>query len=128
MNSFPKTFPFDIAYQGRLSLAQASVQSHAMEATLSKWAPYAQLSSVLENVDFDAAFRKSWLAMGAPADVLTNFDEMIEDRKKNQQLQEAADQAAIAKDGAKALKDASGKPDEGSVAESMINQGELNGQ
>ena len=116
----PESFDFDVNYQGRLSLAMAAVQTNAMEATLSKWAPYAQLSPVLENIDWDKGFRESWLASGAPADVLKDFDEMMEARQKQQQLQEAAAQASIAKDGAKALKDASSTPEENSPAEQLM--------
>lgn len=121
----PETFDFDIAYQGRLSLAMAAVQTNAMESALNKWAPYAQLSPVLENVNFDKGFRKSWLASGAPADVLTDFEEMMAARQQQQQLQEAAQQAEVAKNASKAYKDGSGAPDEGSAAEQLMNnQGE----
>ena len=116
----PETFDLDIAYQGRLSLAMASVQTNAMEATLAKWQPYVEITPVLENVDFDKGFRKSWLASGAPADVLTDFDDMIEDRKKRRELDEAAVQAQIAESGSKALKNMSNTPEAGSPAEALI--------
>ncbi len=99
----PVTFDFDIAYQGRLSLAMASVQSNAMIATLSQWAPYAEVSPVFENVDWDKSFREAWLASGAPADKLVDFDEMIAERATAQQLQTTAAEADIADTGAKAL-------------------------
>ncbi len=116
----PQSFDFDIAYQGRLSLAMASVQSNAMEATLAKWQPYGEVSSVYENVDFDKGFRKSWLAGGAPADVLTDFDKMIADRKKREQLQEAAAQAQVAAEASKAFKNVNQTIEEGSVAEQLV--------
>ncbi len=116
----PQTFDFDIAYQGRLSLAMASVQANAMEATLAKWAPYAEATPVFENFDFDKAFRISHLASGAPAEVLTDFDQMMEDRKEVNDLQKASIQADIAEKGSKALKNASSKPEEGSAAEQLV--------
>ena len=116
----PQTFDFDIAYQGRLSLAMASVQSNAMEATLAKWQPYAEVSPVYENIDWDEGFRKSWLASGAPADVLTDFDTMMEARQKDKELQEAAAQAETAETASKAYKNVLTAPEAGSVAEGLI--------
>ena len=116
----PQTFDFDIAYQGRLSLAMASVQSNAMEATLAKWAPYAESTSVLENVNFDKGFRESWLASGSPADVLTDFDEMLKSRKEIEDLQKAGAQAEVADTAAKALSRVDKAPEPGSPAETII--------
>lgn len=112
----PRTFDFDIAYQGRLSLAMASVQSNAMEATLAKWQPYSEISPVLENINFDKAIRQSWLAGGAPAEILTDFEKMLADRKKRADLEEAAAQAQVAESASKAMKNVSGAVDETSVA------------
>ena len=120
IESPPQTFDFDIAYQGRLSLAMASVQSNAMEAVLAKWQPYGEITPVYENVDFDKGFRTSWLASGSPADVLTDFDEMMAERKKRKELNEAAAQAQIAETGSKALENVSGAVEEGSPAEQLI--------
>ena len=116
----PQTFDFDIAYQGRLSLAMASVQSNAMEATLAKWQPYAEVSPVYENMKWDEGFRKSWLASGAPADVLTDFDEMMEKRVENAELEKAAAQAQVAESASKAFKNVSGAVDESSVAAGLV--------
>ncbi len=99
----PQTFDFDIAYQGRLSLAMAAVQANAMIATLSKWQPYAEITSVFENLNWDTAFREDWLASGAPADKLIDFDEMMASRTEASETQKLADQAQIAGDGSKAL-------------------------
>lgn len=99
----PASFDFDIAYQGRLSLAMASVQSNAMIATLSQWAPYAEVSPVFENIDWDKAFREAWLASGAPADKLVEFDAMIAQRAEAKQTNDLAAQADIADTGAKAV-------------------------
>ncbi len=116
----PQSFDFDIAYQGRLSLAMASVQSNAMEATLAKWQPYAEVSPVYENMKWDIGFRKSWLAAGAPADVLTDFDEMMEKRKADEELQLAAAQAEIAETASKAYKNVETVPEDGSIAAGLV--------
>ena len=116
----PQSFDFDIAYQGRLSLAMASVQSNAMEAVLAKWQPYGEITPVYQNVNFDKGFRTSWLAGGAPADVLTDFDEMMEKRQEEEELQKAAAQAQIAETGSKAFKNVNQTVEEGSVAEQIV--------
>ncbi|KKM17059.1 hypothetical protein LCGC14_1679610, partial [marine sediment metagenome] len=115
----PESFDFDIAYQGRLSLAMASVQSNAMEATLAKWQPYAEITPVFENVSFDKGFRLSWLASGAPADVLTNFEEMLKARKSQAELDELAAQTQIAETGSKAYRNVAKAAEEGSLAEQI---------
>ena len=109
----PTSFDFDIAYQGRLSLAMASVQSNAMIATLSQWAPYAEVSPVFENIDWDKSFREAWLASGAPADKLIEFDVMIAQRAQAKQTQDLADQASIADAGSKALLNVASAQDKG---------------
>ncbi len=116
----PQTFDFDIAYQGRLSLAMASVQSNAMEATLAKWQPYSEVTPVYRNLDWHKAFRTSWLASGAPADVLTDFDEMIKELKEEEELNKAAAQAQIAETASKAFKNVGTTPEEGSPAEALV--------
>jgi hypothetical protein len=112
----PRTFDFDIAYQGRLALAMASVQSNAMEATLAKWAPYAQLAPVFDNVDWNQSFRESWMASGAPADNLVDFEDVVAKQTEIEQLQKAAAQTDIAESGSKAFKNVSTAAEEGSLA------------
>ncbi len=111
----PQTFDFDIAYQGRLSLAMASVQADAMLNTLAKWQPYGEVSPVYRNLDWHQAFRKSWLAAGAPADVLVEFDAMIEAINKENKMQVEAQEAQTAESASKAIKNLSG-----SVAEDSL--------
>lgn len=111
----PQTFDFDIAYQGRLSLAMASVQADAMLDTLAKWQPYSEITPVFRNPDWHKAFRASWLAAGAPADILVDFDEMVAQIKKEDKLQEDAVEAQTAEMASKAIKNLSGNVDENSV-------------
>jgi len=116
----PVSFDFDIAYQGRLALAMASVQSNAMEVTLAKWAPYSEISPVFENVDWDGSFRESWLASGAPADKLTDFDKMIEERTEVRQIQMAQAEAEVAETGSKAYRNVANAAESGSPAEALV--------
>jgi hypothetical protein len=113
----PQSFDFDIAYQGRLALAMASVQSNAMEATLAKWAPYAQIKpEIFENINFDKAIRESWLASGAPAGNLNDFDEMIAQRKEIADIQKASAEADIMDTASKAYRNTSEVAADGSPA------------
>jgi hypothetical protein len=116
----PVSFDFDIAYQGRLSLAMASVQANAMEATLAKFAPYVPLKpEIFENIDFDKVIRESWLASGAPAGNLVDFEEMVAARKEIQDMQKAQAQADIGDTASKAYKNASQVADDGSPASAL---------
>ncbi len=116
----PVSFDFDIVYQGRLALAMSNVQTNAIETTLAKWQPYMETSPVLENVDFDTSFRMSWLNAGAPAEGLSDYDEMIADRKKVKQLQMADAQAEVADTASKAYRNVAKAPEPGSPAEALV--------
>jgi hypothetical protein len=83
----------------------SNMQMNAMESTLAKWQPYAQLRpDVYDNVDFDTSFRLSWHASGAPAEGLVDADEMEVEREESKQLQKAQIEAQTAEAGSKALK------------------------
>ena len=115
----PASFDYDVVYQGRLALAMSNVQANAQEVVLAKFVPYQEITPVLENVNMDKTFRTAWISGGAPAENLTDFDEMMEARAKKQQLDEAAAQAQIGADASKAYKNVSGVPDEGSLAAAL---------
>ncbi|KKN10418.1 hypothetical protein LCGC14_1036810 [marine sediment metagenome] len=115
----PASFDYDVVYQGRLALAMSNVQANAQEVVLAKFVPYQEITPVLENVNMDKTFRTAWISGGAPAENLTDFDEMMEARAKKQQLDEAAVQAQIGADASKAYKNVSGVPDEGSLAAAL---------
>jgi len=115
----PDDFDYDIVYQGRLALAMSNVQANAQEVTLAKWQPYQEITPVLENVDIDKAFRTSWISSGAPAENLTDYDEMIKAREKRQQLEEAAAQAETAESASKAYRNVLTAPEPGSLVEAV---------
>lgn len=78
-----------------------------------------QVSPVLENVNFDTSFRMSWLNAGAPAEGLSDFDEMIEKRKEVEQLQIAVAQAEVGETASKAYRNVQKAPEQGSLAEAL---------
>lgn len=115
----PMSLDYDIVYQGRLALAMSNIQTNAIEATLAKWAPYAE-SGVFSNVDFDTSFRMSWLNAGAPAEGLKDYDEMMEERKEVEDLQRAAAEAEVGETASKAYRNVTKATEEGSLAESLL--------
>lgn len=116
----PASFDYDVVYQGRLALAMSNVQANAQEIVMAKFIPYSEISPVFENINMDKALRTSWIAQGAPAENLTDFDEMMTARVEKQQLDEAAAQAQIGVDASKAYKNVSGVPEAGSLAETLV--------
>ena len=116
----PVSFDFDIVYQGRLALAMSNIQTNAIEATLAKWQPYAEGTGVFENVNFDSAFRRSWRNSGAPTEDLTDFDTMLEERKKVEDIQMAAAQAEVAETGSKAYRNVTKAAESPSPAEVLV--------
>jgi hypothetical protein len=115
----PMDFDFDIVYQGRLALAMSNIQTNAIEATLAKWAPYADRTPVFDNVNFDTSFRTSWLNAGAPAEGLKDPEQMAEEREAAAELQEAAAKAEIAAEASKAYRNVNQAIEEGSLAEQL---------
>ena len=115
----PKDFDFDVVYQGRLAVAMATLQANAIETHLAKWAPYEELFPVNDNIDIDAAYRRTALNSGVPGDILRTPEERDEIRNDRTQKQEAAQQAEIAATAAKAYKDASVPVQAGSVLEQL---------
>jgi len=116
----PDSFDYDVVYQGRLALAMSNVQANAQESVMAKYVPYAELSPVFENIDMDKSIRTSWISAGAPAENLTDYDEMIEERQRRKQLEESAAAAEIGAEASKAYKNVSGVPESGSLAEALV--------
>lgn len=112
----PISFDFDIVYQGRLALAMSNVQTNAIEATLAKWAPYAEVTPVFDNVNFDVSFRTSWLNAGAPAEGLKDTEVRDSEREEVKQLQKANAEAEIAEKASKAYRNVEKAPEEDSLA------------
>lgn len=103
----PQDIDIDVVYQGRLALAMSNMQTNAIEITLAKWTPYAELG-VLENIDADSAFRRSWINAGAPAEDLVPIEKVKADRLERLRKQEIAQLAEVAETGSKAIRNVSG--------------------
>jgi len=112
---------FSVMYLGRLALALRTLESEGLAQLLLEWAPMAEISNHLDNLDTDMAFRDSARNRGVPATWLKDTDTVKSDRIKREQ---AAQQAALMEqipDFAKASKAAGTKPEEGSITEGLIN-------
>jgi hypothetical protein len=103
----PQDIDIDVVYQGRLALAMSNMQTNAIEVSLAKWAPYAELG-VMDNFDTDSASRRSWLNSGAPAEDLVPVEVRDARRKEAKDRQEAAENAQIGETASKAIKNVSG--------------------
>jgi len=111
---------YDIVYQGRLAMAVSSMQANMIEVILEKWMPYQEVYPVLDNVDFDKAFKTDALASGFPANVIHSEDERDEIRTERKAMEDAQRQAEIAEAASKAYKNAGTAPQEGSIASGMV--------
>lgn len=112
---------YGIVYLGRLALAIKTLESEGLQKTLAEWAPLAEIQpNIFDNLDTDKSFRDSARNNGVPATWLTEIEERDMRRQQAQQAQQAQMMAEQAPNVAKAYKNASVKPEEGSPAEIML--------
>lgn len=113
---------FSVMYLGRLALALRTLETEGLAQLLLDWAPMAEVSNHMDNLDTDTAFRDSSRNRGVPATWLKS----TEDRDAKRQADAAAfqQQALIeqAPELAKASKAAGTKPEEGSLTSELINE------
>ncbi len=112
---------FSVMYLGRLALALRTLETEGLQKTLLDWAPLAELSDWLDNLDTDKAFRDSSRNNGMPATWLKDIDRVRQERLDREQ---AAQQQALLEqvpELAKAAKAAGTKPEDGSITEKLIN-------
>ena len=107
----PQDIDIDVVYQGRLALAMSNMQTNAIEITLAKWTPYAELG-VMENVDLDKSFRRSWINSGSPAEDLRPIGEVKAERLERQRQAEAAQLAEVGETASKAIRNVSGEEEQ----------------
>ena len=114
---------FSIMYLGRLALALRTIETEGLTKTLQEWAPLNDMGIVewLDHIDIPVAFRDSARNNGVPATWLRSEDgvQQIQADRAAQQAQQQMLEAAP--DLAKAYKSVSGKPEEGSPAEEIVN-------
>ena len=112
---------FSVMYLGRLALALRTLESEGLTQLLLEWAPMAEISNHMDNLDTDIAFRDSSRNRGVPATWLKSTDDRDADRLKRDQA--AAQQALMEQipDLAKATKAAGTKADDGSITDELLN-------
>ena len=112
---------FSVMYLGRLALALRTLESEGLAQLLLEWAPMAEISDHMDNLNTDVAFRDSARNRGVPSTWLKVVDTVKADRlKREQKLQQQALMEQIP-DFAKAAKAGGTKPEEGSITENLIN-------
>jgi hypothetical protein len=112
---------FSVMYLGRLALSQRTLESEGLMQLLLEWAPMAEISNHMDNLDTDVSFRDSARNRGVPATWLKALEKRDKDRKARElALQQQALMERIP-DFAKAAKAAGAKPEEGSLTEGIIN-------
>ncbi len=112
---------FSVMYLGRLALALRTLESEGLSQLLLEWAPMAEVSDHMDNLDTDTAFRDSSRNRGVPATWLKAVEQRDSERAARAQ---AAQQQAVMEqvpDFAKAAKAAGTKPEDGSITEGLIN-------
>ena len=112
---------FSIMYLGRLALALRTIETEGLTKTIQEWSPLADMNILewLDHINIPTAFRDSARNNGVPATWLNSVAEVkiIQDKRAADQAQQKALEAAP--EITKAYKQASGKPEEGSLAESI---------
>ena len=109
---------FSIKYLGRLALALRTIETEGLTKTLAEWQPFGEMGILewLDHINVPTAFRDSARNNGVPATWLRSLDEVktIQDDRAADAAQQQALEAAP--ELAKAYKQTSGKPEEGSPA------------
>jgi hypothetical protein len=113
---------YSVMYLGRLALAMKTLETEGFTRTIEQFRPLAEANIFdwLDNLDTDRAFRDSSRNNGVPAPWLKDLARVKKERDERDLA--AKQQAAIeaAPELAKAYKQASGAPEEGSPAEGVL--------
>ena len=112
---------FSIMYLGRLALSLRTLETEGLAQLMLEWSPMAEISDHMDNLDTDIAFRDSSRNRGVPATWLKDIDTVKADRLAREQRLQAQQMVEAAPELAKAYKSGSGKPEEGSISEGVMN-------
>lgn len=112
---------FSVMYLGRLALALRTLETEGLAQLLLDWAPMAEVSDHMDNLNTDTAFRDSARNRGVPATWLNEIEQVKADRLKREQQAQAQALMEQIPDFAKAAKAAGSKPEEGSITEGILN-------
>jgi hypothetical protein len=117
---------FKIEYVGQLSLATMSFETQGMFSTMNMFAEVAQYvpeaQQAFQNIDFDAAMRKTWYNSNADMGALKSPDDVAEERAIQAQQQAQAEKQQAALDAAQAYSMGTKAPEEGSAAQTIGEQ------
>jgi hypothetical protein len=113
---------YSVMYLGRLALAMKTLETEGLAKTLAEWAPLAGQNIVewLDNLDMDQSFRDSFRNNGGPATWLKDVKERDLERAQRDLKQQQAEMIQAAPELAKAYKQGSGKAEEGSLSQEVI--------
>jgi len=114
---------YSIIYLGRIALALKTLESEGLRKTLTGWSALGEagITSWLDNLDMDKAFRDDARNNGTPATWLKDTDLRDKERQAKQQMQQAQMLAEQLPNVAKAYKQGTAKPEEGSLSEMVVN-------
>jgi len=112
---------YNIMYLGRLALALKTLETEALAQVLLEWAPMAEISNHMDNLNTDTAFRDSMRNHGAPATWLRSEKDRDAKREADAQAIQQQQMLEAVPELAKAAKTAGTKPDEGSITEEILN-------
>jgi hypothetical protein len=112
---------FSIMYLGRLALALRTIETEGLTKTLAEWTPLADMGILdwLDHINVPQAFRDSARNNGVPATWLRSEDEVKQIQDERNEAQAAQQQLQAMPEMAKAYKQTSGKPEEGSLADNL---------
>jgi len=100
----PMNLETEIIYTGRLAMAMSTMQSNALGTVMAKWAPYAEMHPVYDNVKMDEAFKHDARAHGVPERLLVDDREVAIVRQQREQMNTAQQGSEIMESASKAYK------------------------
>ncbi len=83
----PEGLQTEIIYTGRLAMAMSTMQSNALGSVMAKWAPYAEMHPIYDNLDLDKAFKADARAHGVPETLLRDINQVKADRQSKQAME-----------------------------------------
>lgn len=114
---------YSIMYLGRIALSLKTLESEGLTQVIAEWAPMAEAGRTqwLDNLEEDVAFRDSARNRGVPATWIKNEEKRDTERKQRAEQQQAQDLMDRAKDLTGAARNLSGKVEEGSPLQEIVN-------
>jgi len=83
------------------------MQSNALGSVMAKWAPYAEVYPVFDNLDLDRAFKHDARAHGVPEKLMKPIKQVLAERQDRKVMEVAPAGAEIMEKGSVAMKNLS---------------------